>query len=61
MASLRENMGYHATMFSPTKEAVMIFSPEQALLKAQAELDDSSSSIRPASVQARASIRWNAS
>ena len=37
MASLRENMGYHATMFSGHKEAVMIFSPEQALLKAQAD------------------------
>jgi hypothetical protein len=40
MASLRENMGYHATMFSVHKEAVMIFSPEQALLKAQADLQD---------------------
>src|SRR6476469_8621189 len=38
MASLRENMGYEATMFSGHKEAVMIFSPEQALLKAQADL-----------------------
>src|SRR5829696_5691495 len=40
MASLRENMGYHATMFSGPKEAIMIFSPEQALLKAQADLQD---------------------
>jgi hypothetical protein len=40
MASLRENMGYHATLFSGRKEAVMIFSPEQALLKAQADLHD---------------------
>jgi hypothetical protein len=40
MASLRENMGYQATMFSGRKEAVMIFSPEQALLKAQADLQD---------------------
>src|SRR3954453_13912284 len=40
MASLRENMGYHTTMFSGRKEAVMIFSPEQALLKAQADLQD---------------------
>src|ERR1700734_1313668 len=38
MASLRENMGYHTTTFSGPKEAVMIFSPEQALLKAQADL-----------------------
>ena len=40
MASLRENMGYHTTMFSGRKEAVMIFSPEQALLKAQSDLQD---------------------
>jgi hypothetical protein len=40
MASLRENMGYHATMFSGRKEAVMIFSKEQALLKAQVDLQD---------------------
>jgi hypothetical protein len=40
MASLSENMGYHATMFSVHKEAVMIFSPEQALLKAQADFRD---------------------
>src|SRR5947209_20437608 len=40
MASLRENMGYHTTMFSGRKEAVMIFSPEQALLKTQADLQD---------------------
>lgn len=40
MASLRENMGYQATMFSGRKEAVMIFSPEQALLKTQADLQD---------------------
>jgi hypothetical protein len=33
-------MGYHATMFSGRKEAVMIFSPEQALLKSQADLQD---------------------
>ena len=37
MASLRENMGYHATLFSGHKQAVMIFSPEQALFKAQAD------------------------
>jgi hypothetical protein len=42
MASLRENMGYHTTLFSGRKEAVMIFSPspEQALLKAQTDLQD---------------------
>jgi hypothetical protein len=37
---LSENIGYHAKMFSGHKEAVMIFSPEQALLKAQADLQD---------------------
>jgi len=31
-------MGYHTTMFPGRKEAVMIFSPEQALLKSQADL-----------------------
>src|SRR6516162_7655558 len=40
MASLRENMGYHTTVFSGRKEAVMIFSAEQALLKAQADFQD---------------------
>jgi hypothetical protein len=40
MASLRENIGYHTKMFPGRKEAVMIFSPEQALLKAQADLQD---------------------
>src|SRR3954454_1729847 len=40
MASLRENIGYHTKTFSGRKEAVMIFSPEQALLKAQADLND---------------------
>jgi hypothetical protein len=48
MASLRENMGYYATMFSGHKEAVMIFSPEQALLKAQADLNDLVSFARQA-------------
>jgi hypothetical protein len=40
MAPLRENIGYHAKMFSGPKEAVMIFSQEQDLLKAQADLQD---------------------
>ena len=40
MASLRENIGYHTKTFSGRKEAVMIFSQEQALLKAQADLQD---------------------
>ena len=40
MASLRENMGYHTTMFPGRKEAAMIFSPEHALFKVQADLQD---------------------
>jgi hypothetical protein len=40
MASLRENMGYHTTVFSGHKETVMIFAPEQALLKTQADLQE---------------------
>ena len=48
MASLSENMGYQATMFSGHKEAAMIFSPEQALLKAQADLQDLVSFARQA-------------
>jgi hypothetical protein len=40
MASLRENIGYHTKTFSGRKEAVMIFSQEQALLKAQVDLQD---------------------
>src|ERR1700728_3515044 len=40
MASLRENMGYHTATFSGHKEAIMIFSPEQALLKSQTDLQD---------------------
>jgi len=37
---LRENIGYHTKMFPGRKEAVMIFSPEEALLKAHADLQD---------------------
>jgi hypothetical protein len=40
MASLGENIGYDASMFPHHKEAIMIFSQEQALLKAQADLQD---------------------
>jgi hypothetical protein len=40
MASLRENIGNHTSMFSGRKEAIMIFTPEQALLKAQVDLQD---------------------
>src|SRR4051794_27744475 len=40
MAPLRQNIGCQTSMFSPTKEAVMIIAREQALLKAQADLQD---------------------
>jgi hypothetical protein len=40
MASLRENIGYHTKMLSRREEAVMIFSQEQALLKAQVDLQE---------------------
>jgi hypothetical protein len=39
MAPLRQNMGYQASMFSPAKGTTMIMDQEQALLKAQAQLD----------------------
>jgi hypothetical protein len=39
MAPLRRNMGYQASMFSPAKGTAMIMDQEQALLKAQAQLD----------------------
>jgi hypothetical protein len=40
MAPLRENIGYHAKRFSGPKEAIMIFAQEQAILKAQADLQE---------------------
>jgi hypothetical protein len=40
MASVRENFGYHTRLFSGPKEAVMIFSQQQALLKAPVDLQD---------------------
>ena len=45
MAPLRQNIGYHASMFDPTKGTTMIFSKEQALLKAQAQLDQLIASV----------------
>ena len=47
MAPLRQNMGYQAIMFSPTKGTTMIISKEQALLKAQAQLDVSDRTLPP--------------
>jgi hypothetical protein len=38
VAPLRQNIGYQASMFSPTKGTAMILTQEQALLKAQDQL-----------------------
>ena len=48
MAPLRQNIGYQASMFSPTKGTAMIMSQEQALLKAQAQLDQLIESVHSA-------------
>ncbi len=48
MAPLRQNMGYQANMFHPTKGTAMIISKEQALLKAQAQLDQLIASVHSA-------------
>jgi hypothetical protein len=53
MAPLRQNMGYDASMFSPTKGTAMIMSQEQALLKAQAQLDQLTESVHRAVEQSR--------
>ena len=52
MAPLRQNMDYQATMFSPTKGTTMILSKEQAILKAQAQLDQLIVSVHQAVEQA---------
>lgn len=51
MAPLRQNMGYQANMFDPTKGTAMIISKEQALLKAQAQLDQLIASVHRAAEQ----------
>ena len=48
MAPLRQNIGYQASMFSATKGTTMIISKEQALLKAQAQLDQLIASVHSA-------------
>jgi hypothetical protein len=48
MAPLRQNIGYQASMFSPTKGTAMIMNQEQALLKAQAQLDQLIQSVHSA-------------
>lgn len=48
MAPLRQNIGYQASMFSPTKGTAMIMNQEQALLKAQAQLDQLIESVHSA-------------
>jgi hypothetical protein len=51
MAPLRQNIGYQASMFSPTKGTAMIMNQEQALLKAQAQLDQLLESVHTAAEQ----------
>ena len=48
MAPLRQNIGYQASMFDPTKGTAMIMNQEQALLKAQAQLDQLIASVHSA-------------
>jgi hypothetical protein len=48
MAPLRQNMGYQAVMFHPTKGTAMIISQEQAILKAQDQLDQLIASVHRA-------------
>ena len=52
MAPLRQNMGYQANMFDPTKGTTMIISKEQAILKAQLQLDQLIASVDRAVEQA---------
>jgi hypothetical protein len=53
MAPLRQNMGYQASMFDPTKGTAMIMNQEQALLKAQAQLDQLIASVQSAVEESR--------
>lgn len=53
MAPLRQNIGYQASMFSPTKGTAMIMNQEQALLKAQAQLDQLIESVYSAVEESR--------
>lgn len=48
VAPLRQNIGYQASMFSPTKGTAMIMNQEQALLKAQAQLQELIDSVHRA-------------
>ncbi len=48
VAPLRQNIGYQASMFSPTKGTAMIMNQEQALLKAQTQLDQLIDSVHSA-------------
>jgi hypothetical protein len=53
VAPVRQNIGYQASMFSPTKGTAMILSQEQALLKAQAQLDELIESVHSAVEESR--------
>ncbi|AGA25620.1 ISKra4 family transposase [Singulisphaera acidiphila] len=52
MAPLRQNIGYHTRMFSPTKGTAMIMNQEQALLKAQVQLNQLIESVHSAAAAA---------
>jgi hypothetical protein len=53
VAPLRQNIGYQAKMFSPTKGTAMIINQEQALLKAQAQLNQLIESVHSAVEESR--------
>ena len=53
MAPLRQNIGYHTKMFSPTKGTTMIMHKEQALLKARTQLQQLVDSVQAAVEQGR--------
>src|SRR5664279_4228587 len=53
VAPLRQNIGYQASMFSPTKGTTMIMNQEQALLKAQAQLKQLIDSVHSAVEESR--------
>src|SRR3954451_19185881 len=53
MAPLRQYIRYQASMFSPTQRPPMIMNQEQALLKAQAQLDQLIESVHSAVEESR--------
>jgi uncharacterized small protein (DUF1192 family) len=53
---LRQNIGYQASMFSPTKGTAMILTQEQALLKAQDQLQKLLTTARSAAEAGQLSV-----